>query len=291
MPPIKNNFVYVSNMNMTQLKKIAQKEKIDITGLNMKEIKTKIGNDPRNFPKTFDVVTEKWSTRPEDASTYTGVTLGSAESEARPEDILKTMEEQNSLATQIKSRYKAILSSRLAGDKQMTKTQLQERIRLLENEIGARGEHISAEKWETGVMRHRIKQMVDKTTEKEEALKALKPPPKAPKALQAPPPTVAKEPQAPPPTVAKEPPPTPKTSPTKTDDTRDYKQVKFQGLTKDENSNAKVHVKMAKVQITKSDIEKELERQNNRRFGFQHNKISYNTHWGKQGGKISSELI
>ena len=28
MPPIKNNFVYVSNMNMTQLKKIAEKEKI-----------------------------------------------------------------------------------------------------------------------------------------------------------------------------------------------------------------------------------------------------------------------
>ena len=290
MPPIKNNFVYVSNMNMTQLKKITQKEKIDITGLNMKEIKTKIGNDPRNFPKKFDVVTEKWSTRPEDASTYTGVTLGSAESEARPEDILKTMEEQNSLATQIKSRYKAILSSRLAGDKQMTKTQLQERIRLLENEIGARGEHISAEKWETGVMRHRIKQMVDETTQREEEAKALKPPPKVPKAPQA---TVAKAPQAPPPTVAKEPPKAPQSppTPTKTDDTRDYKQVKFQGLTKDENSNAKVHVKMAHVQITKSDIEKELERQNNRRFGFQHNKISYNTHWGKQGGKISSELI
>ena len=48
---------------------------------------------------------------------------------------------------------------------------------------------------------------------------------------------------------------------------------------------------MAHVQITQSDIEKELERQNNRRFGFQHNKISYNTHWGSQAGKISSELI
>ena len=288
MPPIKNNFVYVSNMNMTQLKKITEKEKIDITGLNMKEIKTKIGNDPRNFPKTFDVVTEKWSTRPEDASTYTGGTLGGAVSEARPEDI-KTIEEQNSLATQIKSRYKAILSSRLAGDKQMTKTQLQERIRILENEIGARGEHVLAEKWETGDMRHRIKKMVDETTEREEEAKALKAPPKAPPA------TVAKAPQAPPPTIAKEPPPTPKTSPknspTKTDDIRDYKQVKFQGLTKDENSNAKVHVKMAHVQITKSDIEKELERQNNGRFGFQHNKISYNTHWGKQGSKISAELI
>ena len=92
-------------------------------------------------------------------------------------------------------------------------------------------------------------------------------------------------------TPASTPPPTPKNSPQKTDDTRDYKQVKFQGLTKDENSNAKVKVKMARVQITKSDIEKELEKQNNRRFGFQHNKISYNTHWGKQGSKISSELI
>ena len=293
MPPIKNNFVYVSNMNMTQLKKITEKEKIDITGLNMKEIKTKISNDKRNFPKTFDLVTEKWSTRPEDASTYTGSTLGAAVSEARPEDILKTMEEQNSLATQIKSRYKAILSSRLAGDKQMTKTQLQERIRVLENEIGARGEHVLAEKWETGVMRQKINEIVDKTIEKEEKAKALIPPPKAPP--KAPPATVAKAAQAPPPTVAKEPPPTPKTSPKtspiKTDDTRDYKQVKFQGLTKDENSNAKVHIKMAHIQITKSDIEKELERQNNRRFGFQHNKISYNTHWGSQGGKISTQLI
>ena len=265
MPPIKNNFVYVSNMNMTQLKKIAEKEKIDITGLNMREIKTKIGNDPRNFPKTFDVVTEKWSTRPEDASTYTGSTLGAAVSEARPEDI-KTIEEQDSLATQIKSKLKARVSRAITGYKQMTKTQLQERIRILENEIGARGEHVSAEKWETGVMRHRIKKMVDETTEREEEAKELKAPPKAPKT-------------------------SPKTSPTKTDDTRDYKQVKFQGLTKDENSNAKVHVKMAHVQITKSDIEKELERQNNRRFGFQHNKISYNTHGGKHGGKISAELI
>ena len=110
------------------------------------------------------------------------------------------------------------------------------------------------------------------------------PPPPAPKKAPPPPPA----PVAPPPAVAKAP---PKTSPKNTDDTRDYKPVNFQGLTKDENSNAKVHVKMAHVQITKSDIEKELERQNNRRFGFQHNKISYNTHWGKQGGKISAELI
>ena len=110
------------------------------------------------------------------------------------------------------------------------------------------------------------------------------PPPPAPKKAPPPPPA----PVAPPPAVAKAP---PKISPKKTDDTRDYKPVKYQGLTADENSNAKVHVKMAHVQITKSDIEKELERQNNRRFGFQHNKISYNTHWGKQGGKISAELI
>ena len=282
MPPIKNNFVYVSNMNMTQLKKIAEKEKIDITGLNMREIKSKISNDPRNFPKKFDSVAEKWSTNPEDASTYTGSTLGAAVSEARPEDI-KTIEEQDSLATQIKSKLKAILSSRLAGNKQMTKTQLQERIRILENEIGARGEHTLAEKWETGVMRQKINEIVDKTTEKEEKAKALIPPPKAPK---APPATVSKA-----PAKTAPPPPTPKTSPIKTDNTRDYKPVKYQGLTADENSNAKVHVKMAHVQITKSDIEKELERQNNRRFGFQHNKISYNTHWGKQGAKISAELI
>ena len=109
----------------------------------------------------------------------------------------------------------------------MTKTQLQERIRLLENEIGARGEHLRAEEFETGIMRREIKHRVDKTTEREEEAKALKKaPPKAP-----PPATVAKAPQAPPPTVAKEPPTpktSPKTSPTKTDNTRDYKQVKFQ---------------------------------------------------------------
>ena len=111
------------------------------------------------------------------------------------------------------------------------------------------------------------------------------PPPPAPKKAPPPPPApVAPAKTAPPP-------PTPNTSPKKTDNTRDYKPVKYQALTADENSNAKVHVKMAHVQITKSDIEKELERQNNRRFGFQHNKISYNTHWGKQGGKISAELI
>ena len=180
---------------------------------------------------------------------------------------------QKRLATKVIGRLKT-----LVNNTKMTKTQLQERIRFLEDEIGARGEHTRAEQFETGLMRRDIKNRVDKTTEREEEAKALIPPPKAPPA-----------------TVSKAPPPTPKTSPktspTKTDDTRDYKQVKFQGLTKDENSNAKVHVKMAKVQITKSDIEKELERQNNRRFGFQHNKISYNTHWGKQGSKISSELI
>ena len=181
MPPIKNNFVYVSNMNMTQLKKIAEKEKINITGLNMKEIKTKISNDKRNFPKTFDLVNEKWSTRPEDASTYPGSTLGGAVSEARPEDI-KTIEEQDSLATQIKSKLKTIVSSRLADNKQMTKTQLQERIRFLEDEIGARGEHTLAVNWETGEMRYRIKKMVDETTEREEEAKALIPPPKAPPA-------------------------------------------------------------------------------------------------------------
>ena len=120
-------------------------------------------------------------------------------------------------------------------------------------------------------------------------------PPPAPTKAPPPPPAPKKAPPPPPAPVAPAktapPPPTPKTSPKKTDDTRDYKPVKYQGLTADENSNAKVHIKMAHVQITKSDIEKELERQNNRRFGFQHNKISYNTHWGKQGGKISAELI
>ena len=113
------------------------------------------------------------------------------------------------------------------------------------------------------------------------------PPPPTPAPKKAPPPPP--EPVAPAKTAP--PPPTPNTSPKKTDDTRDYKPVKYQGLTADENSNAKVHVKMAHVQITKSDIEKELERQNNRRFGFQHNKIRYNTHWGSQAGKISAELI
>ena len=140
---------------------------------------------------------------------------------------------QKRLATKVIGRLKT-----LVNNTKMTKTQLQERIRLLENEIGARSEHTRAEQFETGLMRRDIKNRVDKTTEREEEAKALKAPPKAPKAPRA--------------TVSKPPPPTPqsspKTSPIKTDDTRDYKQVKFQGLTKDENSNAKVHVKMAKVQ-------------------------------------------
>ena len=104
----------------------------------------------------------------------------------------------------------------------MTKTQLQERIRLLENEIGARSEHLRAEQFETGIMRREIKNRVDKTTEREEEAKALKAPPKAPPA------TVAKAAQAPPPTVAKEP-PTPKTSP-KTSPTKTEALIIKQGL-------------------------------------------------------------
>ena len=155
----------------------------------------------------------------------------------------------------------------MVNNKKMTKAQLLEKISMMELEENKRSDILFyAQDEKRGLMRD-IKKKLDTTTKHEQ---------------ETPTPTA---------TPASTPPPTPKHSPTKTDDTRDYKQVKFQGLTKDENSNAKVKVKMARVQITKSDIEKELEKQNNRRFGFQHNKISYNTHWGKQGSKISSELI
>ena len=155
----------------------------------------------------------------------------------------------------------------MVNNKKMTKAQLLEKISMMELEENKRSDILFyAQDEKRGLMRD-IKKKLDTTTKNEQ------------------------ETATPAATPAATPPPTPKNSPTKTDDTRDYKQVKFQGLTKDENSNAKVKVKMARVQITKSDIEKELEKQNNRRFGFQHNKISYNTHWGKQGSKISSELI
>ena len=166
-------------------------------------------------------------------------------------------------------------------NKELTKKQLLDKLARLEGQLKDEKEEITREEKVTNKsMKEYMKTLVDKTTENEEKAKAKAPP--------TPTATPASTPAATPPSTT---PPTPKNSPTKTDNTRDYKQVKFQGLTKDENSNAKVQVKMARVQITKSDIEKELEKQNNRRFGFQHNKISYNTHWGKQGGKISSELI
>ena len=255
MPPKKDNYMYVSQMNMTDLKKIAEKETIDISGLNMKEIKDKIASDTRNFPKKFDVNTQKWSTRLEDASTYTGSTMG--ESLERPEEMLKILSENMEAAKETEIRLNAFNKLKtFANNKKMSKSQLLEKISMMELEDEKKG-----------VMRN-IKKQLDTATKNEQ------------------------EPAATPvSTPASTPPPTPKNSPAKTDDTRDYKKVNFQGLTKDENSNAKVKVKMARVQITKSDIEKELERQNNRRFGFQHNKISYNTHWGSRAGKISSELI
>ena len=159
----------------------------------------------------------------------------------------------------------------MVNNKKMTKSQLLEKISMMELEENKRSDILFyAQDEKKGLMRD-IKKKLNTTKKNEQ---------------ESPTPTAT-----PASTPASTPPPTPKNSPTKTDDTRDYKQVKFQGLTKDENSNAKVNVKMAHIQITKSDIEKELEKQNNRRFGFQHNKISYNTHWGKQGSKISSELI
>ena len=267
MPPKKDNYMYVSQMNMTELKTIAVKETIDITGLNMKQIKDKIASDKRNFPKKFDVNAQKWSTKPEDASTYTGSTMGDA-SLARQDDTIEILKElqdtkEKELQTKVINKLKTMVNN-----KKMSKKQLLDKLALLEGRLKDEKEEITREERVTNKsMKEYMQTLVDKTTENEKKAKAT---------TTTPPST---------------PPPTPKTSPIKTDDTRDYKQVKFQGLTKDENSNAKVQVKMARVQITKSDIEKELERQNNRRFGFQHNKISYNTHWGKQGGKISSELI
>jgi len=195
--------------------------------------------------------------------------MGDETTIARPDDTEETIKEMNKTVSQVQSELKARVSRSITGDKALTRKQLIDKIARLEgqmkDETPVRNEITREEKVEKKAMKEYMKTIVDKTTENEEKAKATA--------------TIT-------PT-----PPTPKNSPTKTDNTRDYKQVKFQGLTKDENSNAKVHVKMARVQITKSDIEKELEKQNNRRFGFQHNKISYNTHWGKIAGKISSELI
>ena len=184
-------------------------------------------------------------------------------------DTADTADKQQKKDTKEKELQTKVINKlkTMVNNKKMTKSQLLEKISMMELEENKRSDILFyAQDEKRGLMRD-LKKKLDTTTKNEQAT-----------------PTPAS-------TPASTPPPTPKNSPTKTDDTRDYKQVKFQGLTKDENSNAKVQVKMARVQITKSDIEKELERQNNRSFGFQHNKISYNTHWGKQGSKISSELI
>ena len=185
-------------------------------------------------------------------------------------DTADTADKQQKKDTKEKELQTKVINKlkTMVNNKKMSKKQLLDKLALLEGRLKDEKEEITREERVTNKsMKEYMQTLVDKTTENEKKAKAT---------TTTPPST---------------PPPTPKTSPIKTDDTRDYKQVKFQGLTKDENSNAKVQVKMARVQITKSDIEKELEKQNNRRFGFQHNKISYNTHWGKQGGKISSELI
>ena len=83
--------------------------------------------------------------------------------DTKQKDIEKFIQKRQ--ATKVIGRLKT-----LVNNTKMTKTQLQERIRFLEDEIGARGEHTRAEQFETGLMRRDIKNRVDKTTEREEAV-------------------------------------------------------------------------------------------------------------------------
>ena len=156
MPPKKDNYVYVSQMNMTELKKIAVKETIDITGLNMKQIKDKIASDKRNFPKKFDVNALKWSTKPEDASTYTGSTMG--ESLARPEEMLKTLSENMEATKETEIRMNAFNKLKtFANNKKMSKEQLLEKIWLMEHEEKVRKDLLYHAEDETKGMMRNIK--------------------------------------------------------------------------------------------------------------------------------------
>ena len=297
-PKKKTDYVYVSNMNMRDLKKVAQKEKIDITGLNMKEIKSKIASDSRNFPKRFNILRMQWAAGDDDASVMPS-TQGNAVEDDDTVEQLKMIDEARE-----KTLKKAEISGRireagtlrkyyenlikLVNAKRMTKAQLQEKLHVMDTETRPRMDTKRGERVEREDMYREIKRRVDKTTENEKKAKTT--PSQTPASTPNPSPPVSPKAQAVPTaktTRAKSPPKSPKND----EDTRDYKQVKFQGLTAHENSQAKVHVKTAHVQITKSDIEKELEKQRNRRFSFHAPKIVYNSHWGRVAGKMSSELF
>jgi len=300
MPPKKkDNYVYLSNMNMSDLKVIAEKEKIDIKGLNMKEIKSKIANDPRNFPKRFDILRMQWAAGDDDASVMPS-TQGNVVEDDDTVEQLKMIDEARAKKLEIvRNKAETKGSIRIAGTlrkyydnliklvnaKRMTKAQLEEELHVMDTETRPRMDTERGERVEREDMYREIKRRVDKTKENEKKSKTT--PSQTPASTPNPSPPVSPKAQARPTARAKSPPVSPKND----ENTRDYKQVKFQGLTANENSQAKVHVKTAHVQITKSDIEKELEKQRNRRFSFHAPKIVYNSHWGRDAGKMSSELF
>ena len=299
----KTDNVYVSNLNMTDLKKIAEKEKIDITGLTMKEIKSKIASDSRNFPKRINILRMQWAAGDDDASVMPS-TQGNVvedddtveqlkmidEARAKKLEIVRTKAETKGSireAGTLRKYYDNLI--KLVNAKRMTKAQLEEQLHVMDTERRPRMEAERVERIESNDMYHEIQRRIDKTKENEKKGKAKTPAP-SPASTPNPSPPVSPKAQAVPTaktTRTKSPPVSPKND----EDTRDYKQVKFQGLTAHENSQAKVHVKSAQIQITKSDIEKELEKQRNRRFSFHAPKIVYNSHWGRDAGKMSSELF
>ena len=298
MPPKKkDDSVYLSNMNMTDLKKVAEKEKIDITGLNMKEIKSKITSDPRNFPKRFNISRMQWAAGDDDASVIPSTQGMSMEKDDDDTvEQLKMIDEARAKNLEIgRNKAETTGSIRIAGTlrkyyenlitlvnaKRITKAQLAEKIHVMDTERRPRMDTERVERAEREDVYRRAdneKKGKAKTPAPTPASTPNPSPPVSPKAQVV---STAKT------TRAKSPPKSPKHD----EDTRDYKQVKFQGLTANENSQAKVHVKTAHVQITKSDIEKELEKQRNRRFSFHTPKIVYNSHWGRDAGKMSSELF
>jgi hypothetical protein len=294
-PKKKTDYVYLSNMNMTDLKKVAEKEKIVITGLNMKEIKSKIASDPRNFPKRFNISRMLWAAGDDDASVMPS-TQGNAVEDDDTVEQLKMIDEARAKNLEIgRNKAETTGSIRIAGTlrkyyenlitlvnaKRITKAQLAEKIQVIDTERRPRMEAERVERAE--------REDVYRRADNEKKGKAKTPAP-TPASTPNPSPPVSPKAQAVPTakiTRAKSPPKSPKND----EKPRDYKQVKFQGLTANENSQAKVDVKTAHVQITKSDIEKELEKQRNRRFSFHAPKIVYNSHWGRDAGKMSSELF
>ena len=184
-----------------------------------------------------------------------------------PKPVLKAAQKKATPPPSPKAAQKA------EADTKMTKTQLQERIRLLENEIGARGEHVLAEKWETGEMKLMIKKMVDETTERKE---------EEPKAVQ----TRGARPPIPPPGIF---PIQPKELEEDHKEENQLKKITRHNVEKIDDSIKVKPSSTVKPTIEGSDIRRALAKSNNRRFKIGTNVIKYHRLNGI--GKTATDFI